>query len=232
MYKRQDLLSPVEQTLFTRLSVFAGGCTLEAAEMMCEDVLSSAQVLEGIASLLDKSLLHRETGLYGKPRYVLLETLREYGLEVLTASGQEELLGERHALCYKRLIEKAEQTGLDPGFIQVRRLIDDENKNIQAALSWAIQHNVQVSLVLTTWLLDWFETRGPLAEGKDLIDKVFALPGAADHTIPRVKALIKAAKLLETGNMIWEGQAYAEEGLALSQELGYRKGEALSLIHI
>jgi predicted ATPase/DNA-binding XRE family transcriptional regulator len=221
-----DLLSLVEQTLFTRLSVFAGGCTLEAAEMICEDVLSSAQVLEGIASLLDKSLLHRENGLYGTPRYVMLETLREYGLELLTVSGQEELLGERHALCYMRLIEKAEQTGLDPGFIQVRRLIDDENKNIQAALSWAIQHDVQVALMLTTWLLDWFEKRGPLAEGRDLIDKVFALPGAADHTIPRVKALLKAAKLLETGSMIWEAQAYAEEGLALSQELEYDRGKA------
>ena len=188
-----DLLSPAEQTLFTRLAVFVGGCTLQAAELMCEDILTPERLLDGIGSLLDKSLLHREPGLHGEPRYVMLETVREYALERLALADQEGTLRERHASCCLRLIEKAEQTGLDPGFIQVRRLIDDENKNIQAALSWAIQHDVQVALVLTAWLLDWFGKRGPLAEGRDLIDKVFALPGAADHTIPRVKALVKAA---------------------------------------
>ena len=75
-----DLLTPTEQTLFTRLAVFVGGCTLEAAEMLCEDVLSSAQILDGIASLLDKSLLHREISLHGEPRYILLETVRELSL--------------------------------------------------------------------------------------------------------------------------------------------------------
>ena len=86
-----DLLTPVEQTLFTRLAVFVGGCTLEAAEMLCGETssplplaLSPAQVFDGIGSLLDKSLLHRETGMYGDPRYVMLETVREYGLERLT----------------------------------------------------------------------------------------------------------------------------------------------------
>ena len=221
-----DLLSPAEQTLFTRLAVFVGGCTLQAAELMCEDILTPERLLDGIGSLLDKSLLHREPGLHGEPRYVMLETVREYALERLALAGQEGTLRERHASCCLRLIEKAEQTGLDPGFIQVRRLIDDENKNVQAALSWAIQHDVQVALVLTAWLLDWFGKRGPLAEGRDLIDKVFALPGAADHTIPRVKALVKAARLLATGSMIWEAQAYAEEGLTLSHELEYDRGKA------
>ena len=164
--------------------------------------------------------------MHGELRYVMLETVREYALERLALAGQEGTLRERHASCCLRLIEKAEQTGLDPGFIQVRRLIDDENKNVQAALSWAIQHDVQVALVLTARLLDWFGKRGPLAEGRDLINKVFALPGAADHTIPRVKALVKAARLLATGSMIWEAQAYAEEGLTLSHELEYDRGKA------
>ena len=151
-----DLLSPAEQTLFTRLAVFVGGCTLEAAEMMCEDTLSPAQLLDGIGSLLDKSLLHREPGLHGEPRYVMLETVREYALERLALSRQEGALRERHASCFLRLIEKAEQTGLDPGFIQVRRLIDDDIHNIRAALAWAMQHDVQAALLLTAPLLDWF----------------------------------------------------------------------------
>ena len=86
-----DLLTPAEQTLFTRLAVFVGGCTLEAAEAVCaedeKDPAASCNVLDGVASLLDKSLLHREIDLHGKPRYVMLETVREYALERLAASG-------------------------------------------------------------------------------------------------------------------------------------------------
>jgi predicted ATPase/DNA-binding XRE family transcriptional regulator len=222
-----DLLPPVEQTLFTRLAVFVGGCTLEAAEMMCEDILSPAQVLDSIASLLDKSLLHREPGLHGEPRYVMLETVREYALERLALADQERTLRERHASCCLRLIEKAEQTGLDPYFIQVRRLVADEINNLRAALAWAMQHDVQAALVLAASLLDWFYSQGPYAEGRHLIDEVFALPGASDHTIPRVMALVKAAALLlDGGGMTLEAQAFVEEGLALSQELGYDRGEA------
>ena len=88
-----DLLTPTEQTLFTRLAVFAGGCTLQAAQMLCGEhlaptlplSLTPTQVLDGIASLLDRSLLHRETGLHGDSRYVMLETVREYGLELGTS---------------------------------------------------------------------------------------------------------------------------------------------------
>lgn len=79
------MLSQVEQTLFTRVTVFVGGFTVEAAEVVCEDRSSPSltllpspnRVLVDVASLLDKSLLQRVTGLYGKPRYVMLETVRE-----------------------------------------------------------------------------------------------------------------------------------------------------------
>jgi predicted ATPase len=72
--------------------MFAGGCTLEAAEMMCEDILSPAQVLDGIASLLDRSLLHLESDLQREPRYVMMETVREYGLERVASSGEDAVL--------------------------------------------------------------------------------------------------------------------------------------------
>ena len=109
-----DLLTPVEQTLFTRLAVFVGGCTLEAAEMMCEDVLSPAQVLDGIASLLDKSLLNREAGLYDEPRYAMLETMREYGLERLAANRDETAMATRHAHCFIRLLERSNEKTFTP----------------------------------------------------------------------------------------------------------------------
>ena len=95
-----DLLTPNEQTLFKRLAVFVGGCTLEAAEAVCADDAKSptysCNVLDGIASLLDKSLLRREIGLHGGFRYALLETIREFALERLATGGEAAEARDRH----------------------------------------------------------------------------------------------------------------------------------------
>src|SRR5262249_59935654 len=89
-----DLLEAGEQALFRRLAVFAGGCTLEAAEVVCQAVHAPAagpgqslEVLDGVASLVDKSLLRQQEQASGEPRFRMLETIREYGMEGLTASG-------------------------------------------------------------------------------------------------------------------------------------------------
>ena len=83
-----DLLTPDEQTLFRRLAVFSGGCTLEAAEAVV-DLEGTLDVFGGMASLIDKSLLRQEEGVEGEPRFRMLETVREYGLERLEAAGNE-----------------------------------------------------------------------------------------------------------------------------------------------
>jgi predicted ATPase/DNA-binding XRE family transcriptional regulator len=225
-----NLLTPLEQTLFTRLAVFVGGCTLEAAEMMCEDVLSPGQVLAGIASLLDKSLLHREVGVHGETRYIMLETVREYGLERAASSGKDAALRVRHLSCFLQLIERAEHSGPEIGFFQVRYLVDGEIHNVRAALAWAMENDVQAALVLAAVLLDWFGQRGPYAEGKQVLDEVFALPDASAHTIPRAKALCGAGILMLYCHEDGKAQAYEEECLVLSQELGYTRGEADALL--
>ena len=238
MYKRQaigwsyDLLTAAEQLLFKRLAVFAGGCTLDAAEIMCADALSPAQVLGGFASLLDKSLLHRETGVHGEPRYVMLETVREYGLERVASSGEDVALHTRHVSCFLQLIEKAEQPGREIGFLQVRYLIDDDIYNVRAALAWAIGNDVQAALLLTAPFLDWYGQRDSYAEGRRLIDKVFALPGASAPTVPRAKVLAQAGILMHWGHEDGKAQAYEEESLALSRVLGYGKGEADALQYL
>ena len=86
-----DLLSPAEQKLFRRLSVFVGGCTLEAAEAVCNTRRDlEIDVLEGMSSLVDKSLVQQIEQKDGEARFAMLETIREYGLEQLTATGEEE----------------------------------------------------------------------------------------------------------------------------------------------
>ncbi len=221
-----DLLTPVEQVLFMRLAVFVGGCTLEAAEMLCEDVLSPTQVFDGIASLLDKSLLHRQTGLYGEARFILLETVREYALERVVVNGEEDALRKRHAQCVLRIVENADLADVNPRRLQMNRLIDDEINNLRAAHTWFIAHNVQAALVLTTYLIHWYYQRGPYAEGIRLIDEVLALPRALARTIPRARALCEAGILMLYNGDHTQARAHAEESLLLSQELGYGKGEA------
>lgn len=224
-----DLLSSSEQTLFTQLAVFANGFILEAAEALCEDEGTKFQVLDGIASLLDKSLLRREIGPRGESRYSLLETVREYALERLALSGREAGLLVRHAGYFVQLVEQVERVDPDPGRIQLHRLLDNDIYDIRAALAWAATHDVQAALLLTAALLEWLSARGPFVEATRLINEVFALPGASEHTIARAKALCLAGLLLQFvgGN---QAQAFAEESLVLSHELGYGKGEADALL--
>jgi predicted ATPase/DNA-binding XRE family transcriptional regulator len=145
------LLTPEEQLLFRRLAVFAGGCTLEAAESICAlppDVLGSSDlpltqwpaaidVLDGLASLVDKSLVGHYEVLAGEPRFRMLETIREFARDQLAASGEEETLLRKHAEYYLAMVET---TGalLFAG-AQKRVRLAYEQDNVQAALRWLVK---------------------------------------------------------------------------------------------
>src|SRR5829696_8177057 len=106
-----DLLSPHDQTLFRRLAVFAGGCTLDAVEAV-SNADGELDTLEGMASLVDESLLRQIEGPDDEPRFAMLETIREYGLERLDVSGEEGALRSRHAEYFVGLSE-ALRAGID-----------------------------------------------------------------------------------------------------------------------
>ncbi len=198
--------------------------------MMCEDVLSPAQVLDGIASLLDKSLLHREAGVHGETRYVMLETVHEFGLERLAVHGQDNQLRQRHVSSFLRIIKNAEQAANDPLKPQLLHRIDDDIHNVRAAIAWSLGHDVQAALHLSTAVLSWLRARGPYEEGCLLIDNVLALPGAKAETTTRANALFEAAMItLYTGDAD-KAQIYAEECLTLSTKLGHDKGVADAVV--
>ncbi len=93
-----DLLTPAEQKLFRRLSVFVGGCTLEGAEAVCDTNSDlHLDLLDGMASMVDKSLVQQVEPVKGESRFVMLETIREYALEKLEASGEAALTKRAHA---------------------------------------------------------------------------------------------------------------------------------------
>src|SRR5215207_3245544 len=133
-----DLLSPEEQVLFWHIAVFAGSFTLEAAEaVVSKPGELGIDPLEGVASLLDKSLLQQEVGPSGEPRFTMLETVREFALEQLAASGEDAVIRQRHASWYLALTE-AVGRDLEAGRAEAAWFarLDSELDNLRAALAW------------------------------------------------------------------------------------------------
>jgi predicted ATPase/DNA-binding XRE family transcriptional regulator len=141
-----NLLDPDEQRLLRHLSIFAGGCTLAAAAAVCQPepgtddrgMRPDGDILSGLASLVDKSLIYQTDAPVGEPRFAMLETIREFALEQLVASGEEEAARRRHAWHYLALVET---TGaLLFATAPTRNRTAAEQDNIQAALSWLVRH--------------------------------------------------------------------------------------------
>jgi predicted ATPase len=157
----QGLLSTAEQKLFRRLSVFAGGCTLEGAEAVC-DTRGDLEVdlFDGMASLVDKSLLRQVETRQGEPRFLMLETLREYGLEQLAASGEQEVTRRAHAAYCLVLAEEGNRQLTAAESEEWLVLCDAEHDNFRAALNWLVEcQNAEWALRLGLALFWFWEAR-------------------------------------------------------------------------
>src|SRR5712691_7201953 len=134
-----DLLDVQEQRLFRRLSIFVGGCTLEAIESVCGTFHEGMfHVVDGVASLIDWSLLQQTESEGEERRLVMMETIREYGLEALVARGEEESARQAHAMYYLQLAEEAEPGLLGPQQALWSERLEREYDNLRAALEWLI----------------------------------------------------------------------------------------------
>jgi predicted ATPase/DNA-binding SARP family transcriptional activator len=219
-----DLLDPDAKELFARLAVFAGGCTLAAAEAVCETSRSA------LASLVAKSLLRERPGQDAELRYVMLETVREYALERLGTSGEERAMRERHARHFLVLGERFEE-GLLAG-AELRPWLDRlsaEHDNVRAALDWArTDGDPELELRLATPLRPFWQLRGHLAEGRGRLEAALGRAHAASPSV-RAKALWTTAVLayrqldLAAARQLWE------ESVLLYEELGDRTGLGRSL---
>jgi predicted ATPase/class 3 adenylate cyclase len=136
-----DLLDEDEQQLFARLGVFRGGCTLEAAEAICDADLDT------LASLLDKSLLRRRTGLLGEDRHWMLDTIGEFALEQLAAAGEADAVGRRHAEHFLALGETANLSAESEG-PEHAEIVRADQDNFRAAIDWAIVHDPELAFRL------------------------------------------------------------------------------------
>ncbi len=232
-----DLLSEEEQRLFRRLAVFVGGCTLEAVEALY-DVLKNGMtsVLDGVASLLDKSLLQHMEQRQGELRLMMLETLREYGLEALVANEEMEATRQAHAYYYLALAEEAEP-GLDgpQDAVWLERL-EREYNNLRAALQWSLEQagneearqRNEMALRLGAGLQRFWEVRGHWSEGRYFLEQ--ALVGSKGVAAPvQLKALKAAAHLAYVQGDTDRAEALSKECLTRCRELGDTAGIALSL---
>jgi predicted ATPase/class 3 adenylate cyclase len=227
-----DLLDEAEKTLFRRLSVFVGGWVLGAAEAICNPKSGAVGVLEidlfdGVASLVDKSLLQqepgtRETGGGGEPRFGMLETIREFGRECLAASGEEAAMRRRHALCYLGLAEKADHKLVTPEQEVWLDRLEREHDNLRAAVEWFAQAGeAEKGVRLAAALWRFWVVRGYVAEGRERLARLLALPGAAvSKAEVRLKALNAAGFLAHAQGDYVAARSRFEETLPISRGLG------------
>jgi predicted ATPase/class 3 adenylate cyclase len=224
-----DLLDPLERRLFARLSVFTDGWTFESAEAVCDPDELGLDTLDGLSSLVDKSLIRR-TEPPGRPaRFSMLETIREFGLEQLEASGDLELVLRRHAEHFLGLAMEVEPhlTAEDQGVWLDR--CEQEHANLRAALRWAIDRGqADPAQAAAGALWRFWQQRGHLAEGRRWLEETLAMPSGQAPTAARAKALTGA------GGILWwtdqgSARAFYDEALAIERELGdpARLAEAL-----
>jgi predicted ATPase len=225
-----DLLSPAEQTLFRRLAVFVGGCNLEGVEAVCDTKGDlDSDLLDGMASMVDKSLVQQVEQAKGESRFVMLETIREYALEKLEASGEKPLTKRAHAAyCLVLAEENTEQSGAEGAEWLERFML--EHDNFLAGLEWLTQTgDADWGLRLGAALFRFWEMREYLAEGRDSLGKVLKLPGAAGPSKARARALFAAGVLAgEQGDYV-AADAFIKESLEIARHLGDRQGVAVSL---
>lgn len=206
------LLSSERQVLFSRLSVFAGGFELPAAEAVAED-----SVLEGLSDLLENSLVRPDVGSpdsnYLEPRFTMLETLRDYGLERLTASREQEEICRRHAAYYLALAERAtpELEGGEQAMWLER--LEREYDNLRAALGWLLEHGEPeraARLASATWA--FWAIRGHAGEGQMWLERALASGELAGSS--RAKTLGAISLLSFAKGEIGRMSGLIEEALA------------------
>jgi predicted ATPase/DNA-binding CsgD family transcriptional regulator len=232
-----DLLSARERRLFRRLSVFVGGCTLSAAGALCHALdPTEINVFEAITSLLDKSLVQKLEEEDPEPRLLMLETVREYAWERLSADEEMEAVQQAHAAYYLTLAEEAEPHLYSAEQDLWQRRLEREQGNLHVALEWLVAEQTaekkEMALRMASALARLWEVQHRLQEGRNFLER--ALVGSEETVASSVRA-----KALETNVFVALNQgdtaraeALGEQSLALYRQLGDKQGIAVALVRL
>jgi predicted ATPase/class 3 adenylate cyclase len=216
-----EMLDEGEETLFARLAVFSGGSTLEGIEAVCDPRGDLAvDALEGVSSLLDKSLLRQEEGQGAEPRFVMLETIREFALEKFEESDDSESIKHAHAEYFLAMAEQAEPKLWGQEDAAWLDLLEREHDNMRAALSRALEFESAEPALRLAGALRWFWNMGGYyGEGRSWLEEALAKEGW-DSAWARAKVLEGVGWLANQQGDLDRAEATAEEGLKLSAEAG------------
>jgi predicted ATPase/DNA-binding CsgD family transcriptional regulator len=215
-----QLLSESERKVFRRLSVFAGGWTLEASEAVVSDEgIRQSEVLELLSGLVKKSLAIAELSAdSGGVRYRLLDSIRQYALEKLEQSGEVEDVKGAHAEYFLALAQQAEPELIGPQEAEWFERLEEEIDNFRAALSWASEHGeAELGLRLAGALGSFWFWEGHYDEGRRWIEGALTQEGPTSALV-RAKAFGAASLLASALNDYARAKGAAEEGLRLSKE--------------
>lgn len=227
-----ELLTAAEQRLFRLLAVFVGGCTLEAVEHISElsGVAGSDSVLDGLASLVNKSLIQQTEQPDGASRFSLLAMIREFVLEQLQANHDFDEATRAHAETYVAFAELAVPALSGPDHLAwIARLNADLN-NCRAALHWVISHqHAELALRLAGVLWSYWLERGYYGEGRQFLVATLQLDGATTRTPARARALTGLGVLSRAQGDMVEARAALEEAVSICREQGDKRGLAVAL---
>jgi predicted ATPase/DNA-binding CsgD family transcriptional regulator len=231
-----DLLSPPEQILLRRLSVFARGCSLATAQDVCAgDGLEREQILGLLSSLVNKSLVVAHTLLREEARYSLLMTIWHYAKEKLISSGEGSVIHDRHLKFFLELSEEID-TKLRGEHQQLwLNKLDAEYDNIRTALAWAVEggrmdnKRISAGLRISTSLYQFWRIRDYIEEGLNWCKQLFAQADEGFSSVVRAKALVFASLMAGIRGQIEDQLKYGEQALLLGEAAGEEGKPALAL---
>ncbi len=225
-----SLLPEPEQRLFRRMAVFAGGCTLDAAEAVCNTALDlGIDLIEGLSSLVDKNLLQRVDGGSAEPRFSMLQTIREFASEMLIHSGEEALARRAHAAYCLVLAEEGnpdlEQRGRELWLARCDLEID----NFRLALDWLFEsRELGWGLRLCVALFRFWDMREHLSEGRARLETVFTMAGP-EYTMERARVALFLGALATSQGDYPASQRFLSLGLEQYEAIGHEPGIAAGL---
>jgi predicted ATPase len=208
-----------------------GGCNLESAEAVCDTKRDlDLDLLDGMASMVDKSLLQQIQHATGESRFVMLETIREYALEKLEASGEKVLTKRAHAAYCLVLAEEDVAEENDTAGADWLRRLAAEHDNFRAAVEWLIEaQDAEWGLRLGCALFRFWETSEYLFEGRDALTRLLKMPGAAGATTVRARACFAAGALAAEQGDYAVGDTFIRESLEIARRLDDKEAVAVYL---
>ncbi|QYB07399.1 protein kinase [Rhodococcus sp. USK10] len=222
-----ELCTPAEQLVWTRLAVFAGSFELDAAEWVCREDLPATDFLDVITSLVDKSILIRET-VDSVVRFRLISTLRDYGLEKLSATDDYMTLSCRHRDWYRQLASGAESDWISSRQLAWISRLNRERPNLRRAMEFSLSESAEpaMALQIATALFLFWSSGGLFNEGRYWFDRILS-DQSGEPTSERIKALYADSVLAEVQGDLPAGTALVEEGHAVAAQLADPLAHAL-----